>query len=242
MLVGRYPETTVRDSIAGYIALILICVILLPWIAIAAGCILLGVHGIARGEPSVIIGLPAGIALLFAGPLLLYLKKRWYPPICQFDFDGQELRYAFRENQIAEIRSVNEVCKVVRRKGAKAHKTWGYDVMFEDRSWIHISRSLTNADELYEALSTHLAERLRSVVEQSGHGAGSAGDVIQKHTLQTWFSFINCEQSIGQSILWSMLGCILLVFAIPALAILPFLLDGELVQARVVTAISSPTA
>jgi hypothetical protein len=175
MLVGRYPEITTRDRIARYIALTLVCLFLLPWITLALGCILLGVHGIIRGEPMAIIGLPAGIALLLAGPLLFYLRRRWHPPICQFEFDGHELKYAFRENQRVETRSVHEIRRIECRRRARSRKTWGYEVMFEDRSWIYVARSLTNADELYEALSAHLADRSRSVAEQRGRETDSAG-------------------------------------------------------------------
>jgi hypothetical protein len=59
---------------------------------------------------------------------------------------------------------------------------------------------------------------------------------MQNSTLITWLSFANREPRIGQAILWSLLGCSWMLFTFPALSNLPYLLDGEIVQGRVVTA------
>ncbi len=59
---------------------------------------------------------------------------------------------------------------------------------------------------------------------------------MQRQTLRTWVSFVNRAPKIGLAILWSMLGCGFLLFAFPARSNLPYLLDGKLVQATVVTA------
>lgn len=59
---------------------------------------------------------------------------------------------------------------------------------------------------------------------------------MQKHMLRTWLSTANCEERLGYSFLWSVLGLGFLSFAFPALSHIPYLLDGEVVQGRVTTA------
>jgi hypothetical protein len=49
-----------------------------------------------------------------------------------------------------------------------------------------------------------------------------------------WLAAANREQHFGEMAMLLLMGCFLLLFALPASAILPFVLEGESVEARVV--------
>lgn len=58
---------------------------------------------------------------------------------------------------------------------------------------------------------------------------------MQFQWLGNWLVTANREERLGLSLLWLILGCISLSFAIPAFTLLPYLLDGEVVQGSVLT-------
>ncbi len=158
MLVGRRYESTPWEQAAGYVALLVVAVFFLPWIAIEVGCILMGLMAIERSEPDLLIGLPAGLALLLALPLLIYFRRRWYPSVRQFEYDKGVLKYAVNPHEERESRQADEVQKVIPQRGRHRH-VYGYLVQFTDGKWISISRELTNADQLYAALQNELNAR-----------------------------------------------------------------------------------
>jgi hypothetical protein len=158
MLVGRRYESTPWEQAAGYLLLLAALVFFLPWIAIAVGCILMGLLAIERSEPSLLIGLPAGLALLLALPLLLYFKRRWYPPVREFEYDQGVLKYALHPTDVRECRLVDEIKQVVPRKGRRGG-VYEYLVQFSDGQWISIPSHLTDANELYAALLNELDAR-----------------------------------------------------------------------------------
>lgn len=159
MLSGRNPEPTRSDLVARYVGLAVFSVLLLPWLALAIGCLLLGIVGIVRGETQLLIGLPAGIALLVAGPLLFYLDRRRYPPISSFEYADGVLRYTLSNGQAEHSRPRDDVRRVVCRRGRRRRSHRGYQVMFADRKWIFIPRDLPNADQLCDQLQAEVAAR-----------------------------------------------------------------------------------
>lgn len=56
------------------------------------------------------------------------------------------------------------------------------------------------------------------------------------HWLRNWITTVNREERLGFSLLWLLLGCVGLSFAIPAFAVFPYLFDGEVVQGTILIA------
>lgn len=141
----------------GWIGLAVVGAFLLPWIAIAIGCITVGIGAIFRGERSLIVCFPAGLALLLLPALLFYLDRRWYPRISQFVLDDNMLTYTRARESVATSRLVDDV-RWVEHRMHRGH-TRGYLVKFSDGSGIFVCRSLSSADELVIALKNVLKHR-----------------------------------------------------------------------------------
>jgi hypothetical protein len=156
-LIGRFPPTTRFQSIFGWLGLVIVAGFLLPWIVLAVGCILAGVVAIQRGEGSLIICLPAGVALLALPTLLFYFDCRWYPRIGGFILDGNVLTYTLARDSTSLHRKTDDVRWVKNRM--HRGRTRGYLVKFQDGSGIFVCRSLSNADELARVLRESVDNR-----------------------------------------------------------------------------------
>lgn len=149
-LVGQLPPFTRTQWILGWVGLAMVVVLLLPWILIAVGCILAGIGAIQRGEYSLVICLPAGLALLLLPALLVYLNGRWYPRVSGFSLDGRVLTYTLARAKVVVQRPTDEV-RWVKNRMHRGH-TRGYLVKFRDGCGIFVCRSITHADELARLL------------------------------------------------------------------------------------------
>lgn len=159
-LEGVIPLRPFSERILGYVVTVLVLtVILTPWLLISVGCIFVGCLAWARDEPGLLVCLPAGVSLLIAFPLLFWLQRVWYPPICSFAFDGTQLQFAFDELGKFETRLVSEIATVYKAKKPKRRRVRGYIVTFRDRKSIFVSRALNNADSLYAALIKATCDR-----------------------------------------------------------------------------------
>lgn len=149
-LEGQFPPSTRSQTILGWIGLAIVGAFLLPWIAIGVACILAGIRAISIGENSLIICLPAGLALLILPATLFYLDHRWYARISSFTLEEGQISYTFSRSQDLRTQRVENVCWVGPRMSRG--RTRGYLIKFKDGSGIFVCRSLTNADELARAL------------------------------------------------------------------------------------------
>ena len=122
----------------------------MPWIAIAVGCLLAGIVAIQRGEYSLIVCFPAGLALLVLPPLLFYLDCRCYRRVTGFALAGKDFTYTVSRDAVSIHRSSEDVCWVTNRM--HRGRTTGYLIKFRDGGGIFVCRSLSNADELAGAL------------------------------------------------------------------------------------------
>lgn len=156
-LIGQYAPATRSQSLIGWLGVIVAVALLLPWIALAIGCVLAGVVAIQRGERSLFVCLPAGVALLVLPALLCWLNYRWYPRIQGFILDGNEFSYTLARDSTVVHRSLDEV-RWVQNRGRR-RRSRGYLLKFQDGSGIYVSRALSNADELAGLLSNVLRER-----------------------------------------------------------------------------------
>jgi hypothetical protein len=159
-LVGQTTPSTRSELILGWIGLVVVGAFLLPWIVMAVGCVLAGIVAIQRGEHSLVICLPAGLALLLLPTLLFYLDHRWYPRISEFVLDEDVLTYTRGRDPVPVRRRTDDVRWVKNRmhKG----RTRGYLVKFHDGSGIFVCRSLTHADELARALRESISDRRKA--------------------------------------------------------------------------------
>ncbi|MBX3438026.1 MAG: small multi-drug export protein [Planctomycetaceae bacterium] len=158
-LIGQFGPTTRTQSIIGWLGLMLFVALLLPWIAIAGGCILAGIIAIQRGERALAICLPAGLALLVLPALLFYLDGRWYQRISDFVLDDDRFTYTLCRNEESVHRQLDDILWVEHRM--RRRRTQGYLVKFRDGDGIFISRSLSNSDELARALKDAANNRPR---------------------------------------------------------------------------------
>ncbi len=156
-LIGQFAPSTRSEVILGWIGLAVVGTFLLPWIAIAIGCIIVGIGAVFRGERALIVCFPAGFALLLLPALLFYLDRRWYPRISRFVLDDNMLTYTLARESVATSRQIDDVCWVEHRMH-RGH-TRGYLVKFTDGSGIFVCRSLSSADELAIALKNVVKDR-----------------------------------------------------------------------------------
>lgn len=156
-LIGQFAPSTRSEVMLGWIGLAVVGAFLLPWIAIAIGCIMVGIGAIFRGERALIVCFPAGLALLLLPALLFYLDRRWYPRISQFVLDDNMLTYTLARESVATSRLIDDVSWVAHRMH-RGH-TRGYLVKFTDGSGIFVCRSLSSADELAIALKNAVKHR-----------------------------------------------------------------------------------
>ena len=156
-LIGRFAPSTRSDLLLGWIGLAFVGAFIAPWIAIAIGCVIIGVGGIFRGERALIVCFPAGLALLLLPALLFWLDRRWYSPISQFALDDNMLTYTLARKSVTASRLIDDVRWVEHRM----HRgyTRGYLVKFTDGSGIFVCRSLSSADELAIALKNAVKHR-----------------------------------------------------------------------------------
>ncbi|MFO0924894.1 MAG: hypothetical protein U0905_20705 [Pirellulales bacterium] len=163
-LSGQYPEATTRDKVIGWIGMGFVAAVLSPWILVAVGCMVVGVGSYFRGDRSLLICFPAGVALIVLPIVLVYLDHRRYPRIVGFDLDEEQFVFRFPRALDKTTRSVREVCWVENRM-SKYGKTRGYRVRFQDGRGIFFSRSLPHADELASALRELAAANPKSVCD-----------------------------------------------------------------------------
>ena len=145
-LIGQFAPSTRSDLMFWWIGLAFVVVFLLPWIAIAIGCIIMGIAAVFRGERALIVCFPAGIALLALPTLVFNLDRRWYPRISQFVLDDDVLTYTLPRESVTMSRPINDV-RWVEHRMHRWH-TRGYLVKFRDGNGIFVCRSLSSADEL----------------------------------------------------------------------------------------------
>lgn len=150
-LSGQFPPATRSERIQGWLGGVVIFVFLLPWIAIAVGCILVGIGSIFRGDTTLLICLPAGLALLILPTVLLYLERRWYPRISSFTVDGSQLVYCLAGQSNLTYKELADV-RWISHQRSRAGKTRGFRVKFRDGSGIYFCRSLPNADAFAQLL------------------------------------------------------------------------------------------
>lgn len=156
-LIGEYKDPSQSETIAGWIGLVAFGAILLPWIAIAMGCITNGAGALFRGDRGLIVCLPAGIALLLLPTLLVYLNRRWYAPISRFELDDSIFTFTLAHKSDARKRSIDDI-RWLEHRVRRGH-TRGYIIKFIDGCGIYISRELDNADELAQAIKTSIKNR-----------------------------------------------------------------------------------
>lgn len=160
-LTGEVVPSTRSEVILGWIGLAVVGVFLLPWIAIAIGCIMVGMGAVFRGERALIVCFPAGLALLVLPALLFYLDRRWYPRISQFMLDDNMLTYTLANESVATSRQINDV-RWVENRMHRGH-TRGYLVKFSDGKGIMVCRSLSSSEELANALRNVVKNRSTTI-------------------------------------------------------------------------------
>jgi hypothetical protein len=156
-LIGTFARSTRSNVISSWIGLAVIGIFLLPWIAIAIGCILIGIGAVIRGEHALTVCLPTGLAVLLLPSLLFYLDRRWYRRISQFVLDGSILTYKFARDSVETSQKIQDV-RWVEHRTRRGH-THGYLVKFKDGSGIFVCRSLSSADELAKLLKNVTKDR-----------------------------------------------------------------------------------
>lgn len=157
-VIGAVPKLPRSQQVCGIVATsVLATAVLIPWLLIGIGCVIVGCLAASRNETTLIVCLPAGLAILIALPLLYYLQLRWNPWIRRFHFDGEIFKYAFSDSDNFQSRSLADMLKIYKAKKPRRRRIHGYILTFRDRSSIYISRSLTNADTLYAELHTRIA-------------------------------------------------------------------------------------
>jgi hypothetical protein len=157
-VIGAVPKLpTSQHVLRIVVASVFATAVLVPWLLISVGCVIVGCLAISRNESGLIVCLPAGLAILFALPLLCYLQLTWYPRIRRFHFDGEIFRYSLCDSGDFHSRSLSDVLKVYKVKKPKRCRICGYILTFRDGSSFYISRSLVNADILYDELLRMIA-------------------------------------------------------------------------------------
>lgn len=159
-LVGQIPPSTRSELIFGWVGLSVAVVFLLPWATIAVGSVLAGIVAIQRGDRSLVICLPAGLALMLLPALLIYLNGRWYRRISEFSLDGNVFRYTLARAKVVEQRATDEV-RWVKNRMHRGH-TRGYLVKFQDGCGIFVCRSITHADEFARVLREEASGRRKA--------------------------------------------------------------------------------
>jgi hypothetical protein len=156
-IVGQNKDHPQSEAITNWLGLIAFGAMLLPWIAIAIGCVTLGVGAIFRGDRELIVCLPAGIALLLLPTLLVYLAGLWYAPISGFELDGSMFTYTLDRKSDAKKRSIDDI-RWLDHRMRRGH-TRGYVIKFTDGCGIYVPRSLDKSDELAQAVKASIKNR-----------------------------------------------------------------------------------
>ena len=162
MLSGRFPKGGVplATRLLDGIVQLLFALFLIPWIAVAAGMIVMGIVGIQRNENALLIGLPAGFALLLAlAAFITFVGRRKPRRIDAFDYDNRRLTYWGSQIGPTQHRCLADIAFVGRNFTHRGGQLTGYDIRFCDDVQIFVSKELTDADKLYELLHQELLHR-----------------------------------------------------------------------------------
>jgi hypothetical protein len=161
-IIGESPDMAPRSFLGGVLGAASIAkfaLLLLPWLLIAIGCIAVGVLGLARGDRTLIICLPAGLFLAALFVIVPWLMRRFYRPIQRFECTAEKLTYWYDCTAQGTRKSFDDL-KAIRKQQTR-HSLWGYVILFRDGTRIFVNRAMPNADAMYLRLEDAITQRKR---------------------------------------------------------------------------------
>lgn len=146
---GVYVRPSAVDTIVGYS---LLALMFLPWAALGGGMIAVALLTLNRNDRGLFVLLPAGAMVLLAPILVpLWVRLRQAPSILEFGYEPGQLSYRVRNQRLpykVAVESITRIRPVYARRGRRT----GYLLQFGDGTSAFLSKRVTQADELHEAL------------------------------------------------------------------------------------------
>ncbi|HZL89875.1 MAG TPA: hypothetical protein VFB96_16025 [Pirellulaceae bacterium] len=162
MLTGRYPKDSVplSERLQDRLGILLFSLMLFPFVAMAGGMILMGMFAFSHNDRALLIGLPAGFALLLTlAGFVTFIDRRAPRRIDAFDYADGKLTYWGGRIGPPQHRWLEDITFVCRHGPRRGQGAWGYYISFRDGSRIFVSRQLNDADKLFDLLHQELIHR-----------------------------------------------------------------------------------